>query len=62
MSETMSLAELQVETLVQKNRRLVQERCPHEEIYSSTVLSDGESFTNRACLDCGKTWHTEPRT
>lgn len=51
----MTLEELVNETLVEKNRRLRQARCPHEEVYSSTVIGPSGTFTNRFCLDCGKT-------
>ena len=53
----MTLAELVRETLTQKHRRLRQERCRHEEIYSSSVTSDWGDSTNRFCWDCGKSWH-----
>lgn len=52
-SEAMTLQELMAETLVEKNSRIRREKCPHEEVYSSTVTSDLGSFTNRFCLDCG---------
>lgn len=55
----MTLEELQNETLVQKNTRLLQAKCRHEEIYSSTVWSADGTFTNSFCLDCGKSWHRE---
>lgn len=57
----MTLAELQSETLTQKHSRLMRAKCPHEEIYSSSVWSrdEGKTFTNKACLDCGQTWHSE---
>ena len=35
----MTLDELVKETLVEKNRRLRQAKCSHEEVYSSTVGS-----------------------
>ncbi len=54
----MTLTELQAETLTQKHRRQQQERCAHEEVYSSTVMAPAGTFTNMACLDCGKTWRT----
>lgn len=57
----MTLAELQNETLSEKNMRLQQERCPHEEVYSSLVWSaaSGTTSTNRLCLDCYQSWHSE---
>lgn len=51
----MTLAELANETLVQKHRRLMQAKCRHEEVYSSTVISSRGTFTNSFCLDCGFT-------
>ncbi len=53
----MTLAELQAETLSQKNTRLLQERCPHEEVYVSTVTGPHGHSENRLCLDCYKSWH-----
>lgn len=53
----MTLAELVNETLVEKNRRLRQMKCQHEEVYSSTVAGPTGTFTNSFCLDCGKSWH-----
>lgn len=53
----MTIAELAAETLVQKHTRLMQAKCPHDEIYSSTVTTRDGTFTNRFCLDCGKSWH-----
>lgn len=50
----MTLKELVKETLVQKNRRMRQEKCSHEEVYSSTVIGPDGIFTNTFCLDCGK--------
>lgn len=49
----MTLQELVNETLVEKNRRLRRAKCPHEEIYSSTVGGRFGVFANRFCLDCG---------
>jgi hypothetical protein len=54
----MTLAELAAETLVEKNRRLRQANCPHEEIHSSTVSGPDGTFTNSSCLDCSKSWHS----
>lgn len=51
----MTLQELANETLVQKHLRLMQEKCPHPEIYSSTVRGPAGTFTNSFCLECGKT-------
>lgn len=53
----MTLEELQRETLVEKNRRLRQLRCPHEEVYFSTMCGPDGTFTTSACLDCGKSWN-----
>ena len=49
----MTLAELQRETLAEKNTRLRQEKCRHPEIWSSTFWCDGVTSTNRICLECG---------
>ncbi len=53
----MTLAELVRETLSEKHKRLRQEKCQHEEVYSSAVSGADGRFTNRFCLDCGKSWH-----
>lgn len=60
MATAMTLAELQAETLVQKHRRLMREKCTHEEVYSSTVLGPDGSHPTSFCLDCGKSFN-EPR-
>lgn len=52
----MTMDELVAETLTQKNRRLRQEKCEHEETFCSTVCGPHGTFETRACLDCGKTW------
>lgn len=52
----MTLDELTKETLVEKNRRLRQERCEHEEVFCSTVSGPSGTFQTRGCLDCGKSW------
>ncbi len=52
----MTLEELQAETLTEKNRRLQQEKCRHNEIYCSTVVGPGGEFETRVCLDCCKSW------
>lgn len=54
----MTMTELVNETLTQKHRRLMQAKCAHEDIYSSTVVSDGGAWTNSFCWDCGKSWHS----
>lgn len=54
----MTLVELQAETLVQKHTRLMQEKCQHEDTYSSTVYTPRGSSVNRLCFDCGKSWHS----
>lgn len=59
MSTIEDLRELVEETLVQKNRRLRQAKCKHEEIYCSTVTSAAGTFETRICLDCGKTWNND---
>lgn len=51
---SMTLDDLVRETLIEKNRRLRQAKCKHEEIYSSTVMGPNGTFTNGFCLDCGK--------
>jgi hypothetical protein len=53
----MTLRELERETLTEKNRRLWQEKCPHEEVYSSTVTGPCGTFTTKFCFDCGKSWN-----
>lgn len=55
----MTLAELVKETLVEKHIRLKQEKCRHEETWSSTFLGPNGGFTKRGCFDCGKFWHIE---
>jgi hypothetical protein len=50
----LALEELQRETLVEKNRRLRQTKCKHEEVYSSSVTGPEGTHTTRFCLDCGK--------
>lgn len=42
------------ETLIQKNRRLRQSKCKHEEVVSSFVLGPDSKSETRFCLDCGK--------
>jgi hypothetical protein len=49
-----TLKELAAETLVQKHIRLTQAKCQHREVYCSTVSSPRGTFTQRYCLDCGK--------
>lgn len=53
----MTLAELANETLTQKHRRMMQEKCRHEEVYVSTVAGPDGVFANSFCLDCGKSQH-----
>jgi hypothetical protein len=50
----MTLEELQRETLGEKNRRLRQEKCRDEEIYSSIIVTPFKRVGLRLCLDCGK--------
>lgn len=57
----MTLDELVRETLTEKHRRLQQEKCKHEDTYSSTVDGPNGTFTNKLCFDCGKSWHSEKR-
>ena len=52
----MTLEELTRETLTQKNRRLRQEKCDHEEVFCSTVIGPSGAFETRGCFDCGKSW------
>ena len=56
---TMTLQELQAETLVEKNRRLRQAKCKHpaDAVFTSTVVSPTGTYINSGCLDCGKSWH-----
>lgn len=54
----MNLTELVNETLTQKHRRLMQEKCRHKEVYVSTVAGPDGVFTNSFCLDCGKSQHS----
>jgi hypothetical protein len=58
----MTLEELTKETLVEKNRRLRQEKCEHGAVYSSTVAGHDGIFTTRFCMDCGKSWNTSQVT
>jgi hypothetical protein len=54
----MTLEELKLETLVQKNRRLRQANCKHEEeIYFSSVTGPNGTHRTSFCLDCGKILH-----
>lgn len=54
----MTLKELAAETLMQKNRRLVQASCKHEAdaLFSSSVTTPIATHTSTVCLDCGKSW------
>lgn len=52
----MTLDELVNETLIEKNRRLRQERCEHEEVFCSTVSGPSGTYQTRGCFDCGKAW------
>lgn len=56
----MTLQELAAETLVEKNRRLVQTNCKHEPdaLFSSSVTTPVATYTNTVCLDCMKSWRT----
>lgn len=55
----MTLAELAAETLTEKNRRLRQEKCHHNEVYCSTVIGPGAAYETRICFDCGMSWNKE---
>ena len=55
----MTLEELVKETLVQKNTRLLQAKCKHEEVYCSTVLGPTGTYTHEICLDCWKSWRSK---
>ncbi len=59
---TMTLAMLTAETLTEKNRRLRQAKCKHEEVFSSTCMGPAGTFTTAVCMDCGKTWRGECST
>lgn len=56
----MTLQELAAETLMQKNRRLVQASCKHEPeaLFSSSVSTPVATYAHKICLDCGKIWRT----
>lgn len=58
----LTIKELERETLTAKHRRLLQERCKHKDVYSSTMLSQNGTFTNSVCFDCGKSWHIAAHT
>lgn len=58
----MTLEELVNETLTQKNLRLRQEKCEHEEVFCSTVIGPNGTFKTRGCFDCGKSWRTVVET
>lgn len=58
MSE-MTVQMLVRETLTEKNRRLRQAKCPHEEIFSSTCSGPAGTFTTSVCLECACTWRTQ---
>lgn len=47
--------------LSEKNRRAVQEKCPHdpEAVSSFTFASDTATFTDTVCVDCGKHWRED---
>lgn len=56
---TLTVELLKAETLSQKNRRLRQAKCQHEEVFSSTCTGPAGTFTTMVCVECGKTWRTE---
>lgn len=41
------------------DKEMMQAKCSHSEIYSSTVYGPNGVFTNAHCLDCGKAWRGE---
>lgn len=55
----MTVQMLVAETLSEKNRRVRQEKCEHEEIFSSTCLGPAGEFTTAVCMECGKVWRAE---
>lgn len=55
----LSLKELAAESLVQKHRRLMQAKCEHREVFTTTVVSERGAVTNKVCLDCGKHWRNK---
>ena len=57
----MTLAELVNETLVEKHRRLMREKCKHEPgaLVVSTFCSHEASFTDTFCADCGQHWRKD---
>lgn len=55
----MTLEELAKETLTRKHRRLMQEKCRHGWIYTSTVSGPNGTFSNSFCYNCWKSWHTD---
>ena len=57
-----TFAMLVAETLTEKNRRLRQGKCKHEEVFSSTCAGPAGTFTTAVCIDCGKTWRGEAKT
>ncbi len=56
--EAVNVHDLAAEALSAKHRRLMQDKCAHEEIYSSAVRGPLGFSENRFCLDCGKSWHS----
>jgi hypothetical protein len=58
----MTIEELVRETLVEKSRRLRQEKCLHQEVYSTSCTSKEGAFQNSFCLDCGKAWFFRRRS
>lgn len=56
---SMTVAMLAAETLSEKNRRKRQEKCKHEEIFSSTCTGPAGTFTTAVCMECGKHWRGE---
>jgi hypothetical protein len=51
------IQELALETLSQKHRRELQEKCEHLDIYRSCV----NGVTNAICMDCFKWWQYAAR-
>lgn len=58
---TMTVAMLTAETLTEKNKRLRQTKCKHEEVFSSTCAGSAGTSTTAVCMDCGKTWRGKVR-
>lgn len=53
----MTIDELAAESLVDKRRRLRQQKCWHKALWCSTVAGPEGTFSNSFCLACGASWH-----